>query len=209
MQKSRVAEWVHLCENWCEPDWTHWCDGSPRDLARLMKLMRNAPILPDSPGAANCVTPADAMTQIALECRGSLRGRIMFIVPYLLPGDEAGVLVTDSAARAAQFCRMACVGTEALAVIADGREFTAQLHLSRNENAARGETSIRCHLSGPAVAEKAVCQTAPRARISLPMNEKAPSSAPSDPTGKSRCLSCQRLCPNRARAISAAEARGA
>jgi GTP-dependent phosphoenolpyruvate carboxykinase len=209
MQTSRVTEWVHLCERWCEPDWIHWCDGSPRDLTRLVKLMGHSDFSSFSAVTAEgqCVTPEEAMTRIAVDCRSRLRGRIMFVVPYLLPGDDAGVLVTDSATLAAQFCRMASVGAEALTSLAGGREFAAHLHLSANETSENGssdsELSLRCHLSGPAVIETA-CRTGGLRRRSLPMETK-----PVAPAGEASCVSCLRLCPNRASAVAAAARRSA
>jgi hypothetical protein len=127
----------------------------------------------------------------------------MYIVPYLLPGDDAGVLVTDSAARAAQLCGMARVGTEALTLLATGREFAAELYLSGIQSDGNGELSIRCHLSGPAVTETD-CRTDSRPRRNLPMQARPIAAA-----GKSTCVSCGRLCPNRARAIAAAASRDA
>ena len=202
--KSRLTEWVRLCEQWCEPDWIHWCDGSPTDRALLRKREEDAAFPPSpAPGGGKYVTPTEAMNQIATRCRGALRGKIMFVVPYLRAGDDAGVLVTDSAASASDFYQSSRVGAPALAFLSGGGEFTAHLHLSRNEAGDTEAQSIRCHLSGPATTETA-CRThdshSPR-RLPLPMKER-----PAVPVGESPCLSCPSLCSNRARAIALAAA---
>ncbi|MES2461520.1 MAG: hypothetical protein V4671_13130 [Armatimonadota bacterium] len=201
MQTSRVAEWVQFCEHWCEPDWIHWCDGSAQDLLRLTNLRDMSP--PTVPkGAGKCVTVDEAMTQIARHCQGLLRGRILFVVPYLRAGDEAGIMLTDSAAVATAFYRTADIGAPALAFLETGHEFTAQLLLTGSENSRDdgviGEQDIRCHLSGPAVIDTA-CRTNRRPRQNLPVNAApdAPASA-----GKSSCVTCGRVCPNRARALA-------
>lgn len=200
MQTSRVTEWVQLCERWCEPDWTHWCDGSPRDIARVMKLREDATATPYvTGGRGKCVSPTEAMTRIAQECRGTMRGRIMFVVPYVLPGDDTGILVTDSAAHAAQICLMARVGSEALSLLGTGIEFAAHLHLLGTETEKSEQIFIRCHLSGPAVTETA-CRIDNRQRRTLPLEVR-----PLAVKGAAPCSTCKRLCPNRARAIAGGE----
>jgi GTP-dependent phosphoenolpyruvate carboxykinase len=189
VEKSRVTEWVQLCERWCEPDWVHWCDGSADAVTRMVQ-QEDKEIHPPLP-SGGCVTPVEAITRIALECRGSLRGRTMFVVPYLVAGGEMGVLVTDSAARAAALCRIAEVGGNALTLLETGREFAATLHLKAN--GYDEERFIRCHIEGPPIDDTA-CRSARRGRISLPL-EHHPS------FGKESCLGCERLCANRARAI--------
>jgi GTP-dependent phosphoenolpyruvate carboxykinase len=188
-QKSRVTEWVQLCERWCEPDWVHWCDGPTDAVTRLhLPEAENVPqsLLPQG----GCVTPLEAITKIALECRGSLRGRTMFVIPYLMVGGEAGVLVTDSASRAAALCRIAEVGANTLTSLESGREFAATLHLKAD---GYQERFIRCHLEGAAIDETA-CRSVAKGRIDLPLQQHRS-------FGRKACLDCERLCANRARAI--------
>jgi GTP-dependent phosphoenolpyruvate carboxykinase len=198
METSRVSEWVQLCANWCEPDWVHWCDGSARDVERLVKLSAAA-VPAFAPAEEKCVAPAEAMRRIAVECGGCLRGQTLFVVPSIRFGDEPGVLVTDSAARAAEVCRTASVGAEALKQLETGCEFTAHLYLTGREDSIRTSVSIRCHLSGPEVIETS-CRTPTPRRLVLPMESRPAADKPS-------CLSCPRLCPTRARAIVSAAGR--
>ena len=198
-QTSRVTEWVRLCEHWCEPDWTHWCDGSPKDRVRLLQTTGDSVSLNKSFGDTPCVTPTEAITEIALHCRGVLRGRMMYVVPYVLAGDDLGLLVTDCAARAAQICRRARVGTAALSRLSDGEEFAAELYVTGDEESgSRAPLSVRCHLSGPPITDTA-CRTGNRRKRELPME-----SAPVIPlqTTESTCGDCASLCPNRATAIA-------
>lgn len=197
IQKSRVTEWVHLCERWCEPEWVHWCDGSADEVTRLAENELNSEAPLTLLSAGGCVTPLEAIQRIALECRGSLRGLTMFVVPYLMPDNEAGVLVTDSAPRAAALCRTTQVGGDALSLLAVRQEFTATLCLKAN--GATPERIIRCHLSGSAP-EDTDCRSSGegrRARMHLTVDPQ-----PAPRVNGASCRECERLCPNRARAIA-------
>jgi GTP-dependent phosphoenolpyruvate carboxykinase len=191
-ETSRVAEWVHLCERWCEPDWVHWCDGPSDAVTRIPVPADGTAAPPARLPAGGCVSSSEAIARIALECQGALRGRTLYVVPHLLAGDEAGVLVTDCAALAASFCRTVPVGANALTSMATGREFAATLFLQGNGSGE--ERFIRCHMEGPP-SDDTACRTAGRERIKLPLQQT------SFVSGSASCLECERLCPNRARAI--------
>jgi len=81
----------------------------------------------------NWMEPAEAHRLLDGLYAGSMRGRTMYVIPYLMgpygsPYSRAGVEITDSAYVVANMRVMARIGTQALAHIEAGNSFVKGLH---------------------------------------------------------------------------------
>jgi phosphoenolpyruvate carboxykinase (GTP) len=108
--------------------------SDPSDVARTEKVTficsrRKA----DAGPTNNWMAPGEAKQQVGKLFDGSMAGRTMYVVPYLMgpldsPMARAGVEATDSPYVAASMAIMARVGRVALDRIGDGDDFVPGLH---------------------------------------------------------------------------------
>ncbi|MSR15665.1 MAG: phosphoenolpyruvate carboxykinase (GTP) [Gammaproteobacteria bacterium] len=108
--------------------------SAPNDVARVEHLTFVCTRDQDAAGSNNhWMAPADAHEKIDALYAGCMRGRTMYVIPYLMgPYDSlysrAGVEITDSPYVVANMRIMARVGTRALTHIEAGNSFVRGLH---------------------------------------------------------------------------------
>jgi phosphoenolpyruvate carboxykinase (GTP) len=81
----------------------------------------------------NWMSPADAREKVGPLFDGAMKGRTMYVVPYLMgpvgsPSSKVGVEITDSAYVAANMRIMTRMGKVALDALGDARDFCRGLH---------------------------------------------------------------------------------
>ncbi len=106
----------------------------PTDVARTEQLTficthRQA----DAGPTNNWMSPTDAKDRVGKLFQGSMRGRTMFVIPYLMgpvgsPLSRVGLMVTDSAYVTVSMHIMTRVGRVALEHMRDAEDFVAGLH---------------------------------------------------------------------------------
>src|SRR5436309_8962714 len=108
--------------------------SDPSDVARTEQLTFICTRAREDAGPTNnWMSPGEAKDRVAPLFRKSMRGRTMFVIPYLMgpPGSSmsrVGVMVTDSAYVVASMHIMARVGDVALQHMRDDGDFVAGLH---------------------------------------------------------------------------------
>ncbi|MGH7279073.1 MAG: phosphoenolpyruvate carboxykinase (GTP), partial [Candidatus Rokuibacteriota bacterium] len=108
--------------------------SDPRDVARTEQLTFICTREPDAAGPTNnWMSPADAKARAGQFFRGSMRGRTMYVIPYLMgpagsPMSRAGVMLTDSAYVVASMHLMTRVGQVAFQHMRRDDDFVAGLH---------------------------------------------------------------------------------
>lgn len=108
--------------------------SNPNDVARVEHVTMVCTEQRDDAGSNNhWMSPADAHRKMDALYDGCMRGRTMYVIPYLMgpydsPFSRAGVEVTDSAYVVANMRIMARTGTRALAHIEAGNSFIKGLH---------------------------------------------------------------------------------
>jgi len=106
----------------------------PQDVARTEQLTFICTREQDDAGPTNnWMAPADAKAKAGGWLRGSMRGRTMYAIPYLMgpagsPMSRTGLMVTDSAYVVASMHLMTRVGQVAIQHMRDDRDFVAGLH---------------------------------------------------------------------------------
>jgi len=124
------------------PDRVQWCDGPHEDFGPLLPGTADATrpevfLCPEKEvdaGPTNRWRPPAEMKVLLRDLfQGSMRGRTMHVVPFLLgpPGSvfaQVGVEITDSPAVAAGMTTLPGVGRVALDELGDGGTFVACLH---------------------------------------------------------------------------------
>jgi phosphoenolpyruvate carboxykinase (GTP) len=106
----------------------------PQDVARTEQLTFICTRERDQAGPTNnWMTPADAKAKAGAWLRGGMRGRTMYVIPYLMgpagsPLSRTGLMVTDSAYVVASMHLMTRVGQVAIQHMRDERDFVAGLH---------------------------------------------------------------------------------
>jgi phosphoenolpyruvate carboxykinase (GTP) len=106
----------------------------PSDVARTEQLTFICTRTRDDAGPTNnWMEPQEAKQRVGALFRGSMGGRTMFVIPYLMgPAGSAmsrvGVMVTDSAYVVASMHIMARVGQVALRHMRDAEDFVGGLH---------------------------------------------------------------------------------
>jgi phosphoenolpyruvate carboxykinase (GTP) len=108
--------------------------SNPTDVARTEQLTfissRNRE---DAGPTNNWMAPAEARDQADAWLRGAMRGRTMYVIPYLMgpagsPMSRVGIMVTDSAYVVASMHIMTRVGQVALGAMRSDDDFVAGLH---------------------------------------------------------------------------------
>lgn len=108
--------------------------SQPNDVARVEHLTFVCTKTQDDAGSNNnWMAPSDAHQLVNNIYAGCMRGRTMYVIPYLMgpygsPYSRAGVEITDSPYVVANMRIMARVGTRALAHIEAGNSFVRGLH---------------------------------------------------------------------------------
>jgi len=153
MSASRIAErWVDSTAAMTQPARTVWCDGSKAEYDSLIEAMlQDGTLLPlDASAYPNCylhrshpsddagptnnwMSPADAKARAGHYFRGAMRGRTMYVIPYLMGPvgstmSRVGIMVTDSAYVVASMHIMTRVGPVALAAMRRDDDFIAGVH---------------------------------------------------------------------------------
>jgi len=106
----------------------------PTDVARTEHLtFICTPSREEAGPTNNWMPPAEAKNRVGGLFRGSMRGRTMSVIPYLMgpegsPYSRAGVMVTDSAYVVASMHIMTRVGQAAFQHTRDPQDFVAGLH---------------------------------------------------------------------------------
>lgn len=108
--------------------------SDPNDVARVEHLTFVCTETPEAAGSNNnWMAPAQAHQLIDKLYQGCMRGRTLYVIPYLMgpygsPYSRAGVEITDSAYVVANMRIMARIGTRALAHIETSNSFVRGLH---------------------------------------------------------------------------------
>jgi phosphoenolpyruvate carboxykinase (GTP) len=108
--------------------------SASNDVARTEHLTYICSANKDDAGPTNnWMAPADAKERVGKLFEGSMRGRTMYVIPYLMgapgsPHAKVGVEVTDSAYVAANMRIMAKIGTIALDHLGASEDFSPGLH---------------------------------------------------------------------------------
>src|SRR5688500_1791424 len=106
----------------------------PQDVARTEQLtFICTPNREDAGPNNNWMSPAEAKTKAGAFLRGSMRGRTLYVIPYLMgpassPMSRVGVMVTDSAYVVASMHIMTRVGQVAVQHMRSEDDFVAGLH---------------------------------------------------------------------------------
>ena len=106
----------------------------PQDVARTEQLTFICTRSKDDAGPTNnWMAPAEAKERVGGLFRGSMRGRRMFVIPYLMgprgsPMSRVGIMVTDSPYVVASMHIMTRVGRVALEQMRSPDDFVAGLH---------------------------------------------------------------------------------
>ena len=106
----------------------------PSDVARVEHLtFISTPKQEDAGPTNNWMSPADAKAKVWPLYDGVMRGRTMYVVPYVMgplgsPFSKVGIEITDSAYVAANMRIMTRMGKAALAQLGSSQDFVPGLH---------------------------------------------------------------------------------
>jgi phosphoenolpyruvate carboxykinase (GTP) len=112
--------------------------SNPNDVARVEHLTFICTPTKDEAGPTNnWMEPAEAYRKLGALFDGSMKGRTMYVVPYVMgPADspfaKVGIEVTDSIYVAISMGIMTRMGQVALQRLGDGRDFNRGLHSVRD-----------------------------------------------------------------------------
>jgi phosphoenolpyruvate carboxykinase (GTP) len=108
--------------------------SDPKDVARVEHLtFICTPTREEAGPTNNWMAPADAYAKLAAMLEGSMRGRTMYVVPYVMgplgsPFSKVGVEITDSVYVALSMRIMTRMGKQALDLLGDSDDFSRGVH---------------------------------------------------------------------------------
>jgi phosphoenolpyruvate carboxykinase (GTP) len=117
--------------------------SDPKDVARVEHLtFICTPTKEEAGPTNNWMAPDQAYAKLATLLEGSMRGRTMFVVPYVMgplgsPFSKIGVEVTDSIYVALSMRIMTRMGKQALDLLGDSNDFSRGVHSMLDVNADR------------------------------------------------------------------------
>jgi phosphoenolpyruvate carboxykinase (GTP) len=121
----------------------HLHRSNPNDVARVEQLTFICTPTRDEAGPTNnWMAPADAYRKLGGLLDGSMRGRTMYVVPYVMgpvgsPSSKIGVEITDSIYVVLNMRIMTRMGRPALSMLGDGDDFNRGLHSTLDCNPER------------------------------------------------------------------------
>jgi len=117
--------------------------SNPNDVARVEQLTFICTPSKDQAGPTNnWMAPIDAYKKLGALFEGSMKGRTMYVVPYVMgplgsPGSKIGVELTDSIYVVLNMRIMARMGRKALDMLGNGNDFNRGLHSTLDCNPDR------------------------------------------------------------------------
>ncbi len=117
--------------------------SKPNDVARVEELTFICTPTQDQAGPTNnWVRPAEMYTKLYGLCKGAMRGKTMYVVPYLMgpagsSHSKVGFELTDSLYVVLSMGIMTRMGAVALSHLGDGRDFNRGLHCMLDVDPAR------------------------------------------------------------------------
>src|SRR5687768_8042985 len=117
--------------------------SDPKDVARVEHLTFICTSTKEEVGPTNnWMAPADAYAKLGKLLEGSMRGRTMFVVPYVMgpldsPFSKVGVEVTDSVYVALSMRIMTRMGKQALDLLGGSNDFSRGVHSMLDSNPER------------------------------------------------------------------------
>jgi phosphoenolpyruvate carboxykinase (GTP) len=117
--------------------------SNPNDVARTEQVtFICAPSAEDAGVTNNWMAPDDAYRKLGTMLEGSMRGRTMYVIPYVLgpvgsPYAKVGVQLTDSIYVALSMGLMTRMGERALGMLGDSDDFNRGLHCTLDVNPER------------------------------------------------------------------------
>jgi len=122
--------------------------SNPNDVARVEQLTFICTPTKDEAGPTNnWMAPQDAYAKMRPWFEGSMKGRTMYVVPYVMgplgsPHSKVGIELTDSIYVALNMRIMTRMGKAALEMLGDGQQFNRGLHCTGDLNPDR---RLICH----------------------------------------------------------------
>ena len=117
--------------------------SNPNDVARVEQCTYICTPMRDEAGPTNnWMAPKDMYAKLYTLCEGSMRGRTMYVVPYLMgplgsPLTKVGIELTDSIYVVLSMRIMTRMGQVALEQLGDGEDFNRGLHTMLDVNPDR------------------------------------------------------------------------
>ena len=147
-ENKRLTE-VALAEKLIEPlnqeKWPgcYYSRSNPNDVARVENLTFICTPTKDEAGPTNnWMAPADAYKKLGTMFDGSMKGRTMYVIPYVMgpigsPMSKVGVEITDSVYVVLNMRIMTRMGSGALQMLGDSNDFNRGLHCTLDINPER------------------------------------------------------------------------
>jgi len=147
-ENKRLTE-VALAEKLIEPlnqeKWPgcYYSRSNPNDVARVENLTFICTPTKDEAGPTNnWMAPADAYKKLGTMFDGSMKGRTMYVIPYVMgpvgsPMSKVGVEITDSVYVVLNMRIMTRMGNGALQMLGESNDFNRGLHSTLDINPER------------------------------------------------------------------------
>jgi len=148
IENKRLTE-VALAEKLIEPlnqeKWPgcYYSRSNANDVARVENLtFICTPTQHEAGPTNNWMAPADAYKKLGAMFSGSMKGRTMYVIPYVMgpigsPMSKVGIEITDSVYVVLNMRVMTRMGTQALTMLGDSNDFNRGLHCTLDINPDR------------------------------------------------------------------------